>query len=54
MIKITQIKELFTFTEQKVGEKREILGKLVQKYEPENVEFSMQKGQFKGSENGVL
>ncbi len=54
MIKITQIKELFTFTGQKVGEKREILGKLVQKYEPENAEFSMQKGQFKGSENGVF
>lgn len=39
---------------QDLGEKREILGKLVQKYEPENVEFSMQKGQFKGSENGVF
>lgn len=34
--------------------KRDILSKLVQKYEPENAEFSMQKGQFKGSENGVF
>ncbi len=35
-------------------EKRHILTRLVQKYEPQNVEMSMEKGQFIGKERGTF